>query len=260
MNWLENAISDYYNWLRKNTYIDSDTQTDWAVITTPFDGMFNDPIEIYAKKEGDTIHLSDDGVTLHNLELSGVNFSRSPQRKQWLDFVLLNYGIRLSNNELCVDANVKDFAQKKHNLLSAISEISDIELTAKHIISSMFRDDVKALLDEQNIVYTSQFIVKGSTGIDFTFDFQIASKNKEIVLKSFNSLTKANVPSFLFGIDDVKTVREKISGKQLASIAVINDIDKEIKPEFVNAFAQKHTDIIFWSKRNTPESLSKLRA
>ena len=162
MKWLEDAINQYYNWLRENTYINTDTQTDWAAITTPFDGVFNDPIEIYAKKDGETIYLSDDGVTSHNLELSGVNISKSPQRKQWLDFVLLNYGIRLDNNELCVNANIKDFPQKKHNLISAISELSDMELTAKHVISSMFRDDVKALLDEQEIIYTTQFIVKDS--------------------------------------------------------------------------------------------------
>ena len=86
-----------------------------------------------------------------------------------------------------------------------------MEITAKHIVSSLFRDDVKQLLDEQEIIYTPQFITKGSSGIEFTFDFQIAGRNKELVLKSFNSLNKINVPNFLFSLDDIKPVREKTS-------------------------------------------------
>ena len=204
--------------------------------------------------------LSDDGATLRNLELAGANVTRSPKRKEWLDFILLNYGIVLQNNELCVSAKLTDFPQKKHNLICAISEISDMEITAKHVISSLFREDVKQLLDDQNIIYTPQFITKGSTGIEFTFDFQIAGREKELVLKSFNSLNKINVPNFLFSLDDIRPIREKSSGKKLLSLAVINDIEKDIKPEFVNALQSKNTDIIFWSERNKPENLKKLSA
>ena len=127
-------------------------------------------------------------------------------------------------------------------------------------IANLFREDVKQLLDDQNIIYTPQFITKGSTGIEFTFDFQIAGREKELVLKSFNSLNKINVPNFLFSLDDIRPIREKSSGKELLSLAVINDIEKDIKPEFVNALQSKNTDIIFWSERNKPENLKKLSA
>ena len=73
---------------------------------------------------------------------------RSPKRKEWLDFILLNYGVELNDGEITVRAKQADFPQKKHNLICAISEISDLEITAKHIVSSLFREDVKRLLDE----------------------------------------------------------------------------------------------------------------
>lgn len=259
-NWFDESINQYYSWLKDKTFTRLDEQTGWIAVSTPFIGLFNDPIEIYLKKNGETIMLSDDGATLRNLELAGANVTRSPKRKEWLDFILLNYGIVLQNNELCVSAKLTDFPQKKHNLICAISEISDMEITAKHVISSLFREDVKQLLDDQNIIYTPQFITKGSTGIEFTFDFQIAGREKELVLKSFNSLNKINVPNFLFSLDDIRPIREKSSGKELLSLAVINDIEKDIKPEFVNALQSKNTDIIFWSERNKPENLKKLSA
>ena len=260
MNWLEESINQYYNWLKEKTYTRMDEQSGWIAISTPFMGLFNDPIEIYVKKDGDYILLSDDGMTLRNLDLVGVNVSRSQKRKEWLDSVLLNYGITLENDELCVKSKQNEFVQKKHNMICAISEISDMEITAKHIVSSLFKEDVKQLLDEQNIIYTPQFITKGNTGLEFTFDFQLAGREKEIVIKSFNTLNKINVPNFLFSLDDIKPLREKTSGKELCSLAIINDIDKEIKSEYISALSSKNTDVIFWSERNKPDNLKKLCA
>lgn len=257
-NWFDESIAQYYSWLKENTFTKVDEQTEWVSVSTPFLGLFNDPIEIYMKKQGESILLSDDGATLRNLDLAGANVSRSPKRKEWMDFILLNYGVELNNGEIMARAKQFDFPQKKHNLICAISEISDMEITAKHIVSSLFREDVKQLLDSQEIIYTPQFIAKGSTGIEFTFDFQIAGKGKELVLKSFNSLNKINVPNFLFSFDDIKPVREKTSGKKLLSLAVVNDEEKEIKPEFISALQSKGTDVIFWSERNKPENIQKL--
>lgn len=260
MSWIDNSINEYYNWLRDKTIVNKDERTGWFVITTPFIGLFNDNIEIYAKMESGKIILSDDGLTLSNLELAGAPILRSTKRREWLEMVLLNYGIVLKENELQTVGNEKDFHQKKHNLICAISEISDMAMMAKHTVSSIFKEDVKAYLDEQNIIYTPQFIAKGSTGIEFTFDFQIAGRSKELVIKSFNSLNKINVPNFLFGWDDIKGAREKISGKELKGMAIINNIDKEIKSEYLEALESKGAGYILWSDRHQPAAFDKLSA
>jgi len=261
MNWIDNSIEEYYNWLREKTIVTKDERTGWSVITTPFLGLFNDNIEIYAKLDNGKLVLSDDGMTLSNLEYAGAPILRSPKRKEWLEMVFLNYGITLNeDNELQVIGTVKDFNQKKHNLICAISEVSDMAMMAKHTVSSLFKEDVKIFLDEQNIIYTPQFIAKGSTGIEFTFDFQIAGRQKELVIKSFNSLNKINVPNFLFGWEDIKPAREKVSGKELRSLAIVNNIDKEIKQEYLDALESKGAGYILWSHRHQPEMLEKLIA
>lgn len=260
MNWIDKCIDEYYDWMKCNTFIREDLASGWNAITTPFYGLFNDPIEIYVKQDGECILLSDDGVTLKNLELSGVSINRSPKRKEWLDYILLNYGIRLEGGELTTKADFKTFPQQKLNMICAISEVSDMNMLSKHVVSSLFREDVKGLLDEKDIIYTPQFITKGSTGIDFTFDFQIAGKDKEIVLKSFNALTKMNVPNFLFSYEDVKEARQRVSGKDLLSLAIVNDEDREIKSEYLRAFESKNVDYILWSERHKSENLKKLRA
>jgi hypothetical protein len=261
MNWIDNSIKEYYDWLKERTHVSKDERTGWNVITTPFRGLFNDNIEIYAKLENGKLIFSDDGNTLSNLELTGTPVLRSSRRKEWLESVLLNYGVSLiDNQELQIIGTEKDFNQKKHNLICAISEISDMAMMAKHTVSSLFKEDVKAYLDEQNIIYTPQFIAKGSTGIEFTFDFQIAGKNRELVIKSFNSLNKINVPNFLFGWADIKPAREKISGKELKGLAIVNTTDKEIKQEYMEALQSKGADIILWDQRHSPDMTEKLRA
>lgn len=253
-------MNDYYTFLKEKTLVTASNSSDWVEISTPFVGLFNDTVDIYVKKEGKKIILSDDGNTLRNLELSGLEISRSPKRKEILDRILINYGVSLCNDELTTEATERDFPQKKLNLISAISETADMYYLAKHTVASVFREDVKAYLDEQELIYTPYFISKGSTGLEFTFDFQIAYRNTEIVIKSFNSVNKMNLPHFLFTWDDIKKVREQQTQKEIIGLAVINDIDREVSEEYLSALDCKGAQHILWSQRHTPENIGKLKA
>jgi|DewCreStandDraft_4_1066084.scaffolds.fasta_scaffold10389_5 hypothetical protein len=258
-NWLNELIDNYYNFLKGKTTVFTETGSNWAVISTPFVGLFNDTLEIYIKKENEKIIISDDGLTYRNLELIGSAISRSPKRKDLLDRILLTYGIQLQNDELIVEGTENNFPQKKHNLISAISEINDMYMLAKHTVASIFKEDVKNYLDEQEIIYTPQFISKGSTGLEFTFDFQIAYREKEIVLKAFNTLNKLNLPNFLFTWSDIKKVRENITGKELIGLAIINDEEREIQKEYLDALKSENADFILWTQRYTPDNINKIK-
>lgn len=256
--WIDKLIDEYYKFLKERTAVITDTGTEWAVISTPFVGAFNDTLEIYAKKSGDKIILSDDGVTLSNLDLQGAAITYSAKRKELLNKILLTYGIVCENDEFVVEASETTFAQKKHNLIMAISEINDMYTLSKPAVLSVFKEDVKSFLDTQDIIYTPQFISKGKVGLEFTFDFQIAYKHKEIIIKSFNRLDKNNIPNFLFTWDDVKSVREQITGKVLTGVAIIND-EKEVLPEYLEALKIKNADYILWSEKDKPENINKLK-
>lgn len=259
-NWVNELIDKYYDFLKGRTSVITETGTDWAVISTPFLGLFNDTLDVYAKKENGKILLSDDGMTIKNLDLIGSTISRSPKRKELLDRILLNYGIQFNDNEFITEATEQTFAQKKHNLISAISEINDMYMLAKHTVASIFKDDVRSYLDEQRIIYTPQFISKGSTGLEFTFDFQIAYFDKEIVIKSFNSINKLNLPNFLFTWDDIKSVRERVTNKKVVGLAVINNEDKEVQDEYLDALKSRNADFILWTDRHKPDNIKKLAA
>ena len=175
MDWINEKISEYYNWLKDNTAVREDKGTGWFAISTPFAGLFNDNIEIFVKKvSGSEIILSDDGETISNLSMSGVDLLRSDKRKGYLDKILANHGVLLSEGELISKSNGTDFAKKKHSLISAILNISDMTMLAKDNILSIFSEDVLEYANSLDLIYTPSFIVRGRSGLDFNFDFQIA--------------------------------------------------------------------------------------
>lgn len=255
MNWVNTYVDNYYNWLREKTYIQKGESTDWFLINTPFVGAFNDTIEIYAQKNGSQLILSDNGETMANLELQGLQIQGSKRRKNILDTILLNYGIRNYNDELTIESNLESFSQAKHNFLSAIIEINDLYVLSKHNVASIFKEDVRNYLESKDIIFTPDFISKGTTGLEFNFDFQIAKKQSEIVIKSFNTINKSNLPTFLFAWDDIKPVREKTTKKEVKAIAIINDIEKKVKTEFLDALKAKNANYILWSERETEKNL-----
>lgn len=255
MNWVNTYVDNYYNWLREKTYIQKGEGADWFLINTPFVGAFNDTIEIYAQKNGSQLILSDNGETIANLELQGLHIQGSKKRRNILDTILLNYGIRRNNEELTIESNLENFSQAKHNFLSAIIEINDLYVLSKHNVASIFKEDVRTYLESKDIIFTPDFISKGTTGLEFNFDFQIAKKQSEIVIKSFNTINKSNLPTFLFAWDDIKPVREKTTKKEVKAIAIINDVDKEIKTEFLDALKAKNADYMLWSEREAKRNI-----
>lgn len=260
MSWINEHITNYYKWLKDRTVILSDENTGWTLVNTPFVGLFNDHIELYAKKDKDVITLTDNGETFHNLDLTGLSVTRSAKRRELVDAILLNYGIRSNGNELSVECNANTFAQKKHNLLTAVLELNDLYVLSEHNVASIFKEDVRQYLDELNVIYTADFISKGTTGLEFTFDFQISKRDEEVVIKSFNSLNKATLSSFLFSWEDIKPVRERTSKKSVRAIAVVNDENKDVKSEFIDALNAKKAGSILWSQRHTDENRQKLAA
>ena len=259
MSWLDDSISTYYEWLKSRTSARTIDETGWSVITTPFIGSFNDPINIYVRKVGDKVEFSDDGVIADNLSQQGISISRSPKKKEIVSYILLNYGVDLVDDELHSIVPIEMFAQAKHNMLSAMIEMSEMALTVKSSASSIFREEVRDFFDSQNLIYTPQFIVKGATGLEFTFDFQFAGRTKETVVKSFSSLNKINVPNFLVTWQDVRENRESTSGKTIQGMAIVNDTIITIRQEYTDALLMKGCDILPWSQKDSPQTKERLQ-
>jgi hypothetical protein len=257
-DWLINGINQYFDWLKKRTLVSEDETTGWSVISTPFTGLFNDTIDIFAKQTSDgRVILSDDGNTMNNLELFGVVFKNTQGRKSIIERIKLNYGVTIVKDEITKTIAMSDFVQGKHDMLRAILELSDMINLTTHRITSSFKDDVKNLFNEKEMNVTPDFIVSGRSGIRFTFDYLIAKPKKETVIQVFNNFDKANLATFLLGIDEVKYPRELLSSKKLEPIAIINDTEAKVREEYLEALRNRDMSYLFWSDHEKPEFISK---
>ena len=64
----------------------------------------------------------------------------------------------------------------------------------------------------------------------------------------------------MFSWDDIKPVRERLTKKDVNAIAIINDTDKQIRTEFLDALKAKNANYILWSERDSVKSKSLLSA
>src|SRR3989442_997413 len=123
----QKLIDGYVRWLRSN--MTAVKVGDACEITAPFVDRHNDYVQFYVQRANGRFRLTDDGHTIRDLELSGVDFS-SNRRARLLAVMLNGAGVSRAGNELFVEALPPELPQKQHALLQAILAVNDMFLTA----------------------------------------------------------------------------------------------------------------------------------
>ena len=85
-------VALYTNWLKERVRIK--TIGDVCELTTPFVDRHNDYMQIYVKATPSGMLLTDDGYTLRDLEISGLEFN-TERRKNELKIILNGFGVSL---------------------------------------------------------------------------------------------------------------------------------------------------------------------
>ena len=215
----KNLVSSYVSWLKEELRIEP--LESGCVISTPFLDRHNDEIEIYIEKRDDAIWLTDDGYTLADLRHSSVALD-TDKRQNHLKAILQGFGVRSQGDELCVATTLKDFPQRKHNLIQAILAVNDMFVMGEESVLQLFKEDVEKFLRLKGVPLFRDVKLSGYSGFDHKFDIAIPPRgNKpEGVVQAINRLTKDRAASLAFMVSDVE--RERGKGN-LVAYAFIND-------------------------------------
>lgn len=245
MVWTDSMINDYSRWLHAKPASIYDSKTGWTSISTPFLGLHNDLLELYIKVDADNIHLSDDGQTIWNAETTGLNMNE-PEQKRFLDIVLSKYGVSMNDDGvLDVTVEKEKFEQGKYSLLMAMFAINDMTSQG----SSIFQKNVKKLMMDKNINAIPQIQIKGRSGIDFTFDYIVSRPKEEFLVQAVGNLDKNNLATFILGMEEVKDYRRFISDKDIRGLLIVNDLEKTVHKELLQALSNRKLDYVLWSKK-----------
>lgn len=249
---VQQMIDSYISWLKNE--ITFEKYGEYYEITTPFLDNANDYIQFYIKQEDDQIHFTDDGITLANLSMCGINMKG--QRQKYLEQILRQNGIQNNKGELTMSAPISEYAQKKHIFIQALLRIDDMFALSKTRVASLFVDDIVKFFDQNDIIYSKDVQFTGKTGFLHTYDFLIPhSKTKpERCCQAINTPSKTNMQNVLFSWIDTRATRKEES--QL--IVLLND-QSPISKGVAEGFSNYDVHMIEWSKRNAPEKISLLQ-
>lgn len=240
-------IDGYLAWLREGFSLESNER--YTQLTTPFLDPHNDELQIYIEKQGENLHLTDDGYTLADLKDSGLEIN-TDKRAAHVRQILSGFGVRLEGEQLAVTATVRDFPQKKHNLIQAMLAIHDLGVMGQAQVLQFFEEDVAAYLEEQRIAYFRDVKLAGKSGFDHHFDFAFAKQGRrpESVMQAVNLLTRDLATSVAFTVNDVRLQRGR---DDFLAYAIIND--REIAPpsDHVDALRAYSIRPILWTKRES---------
>jgi hypothetical protein len=243
---ITELVEGYRNWLSDKTQVRELTQG-WHEITTPFVDHHNDMIQLYARRKGDQIVLTDDGYTINDLADSGCDIDSSPKRKALLVTTLNGFGIHRAGRRLEVITTDADFAFKKHSLLQAILAVSDMFMLAQSQVHNLFVEDVYGWLDQNDIRYTPRAKFSGQTGFDHVFEAVIPkSRNApERLLKTIANPTRERIEAAIFAWSDTRAARPE--GARLYTF--IND-QRPLSSGALDALGAYDITSVRWSERD----------
>lgn len=243
---IQRLLDDYTKWLKDRTVLRE--IHDWVEITTPYLDRDNDYIQIYAKARNGGYILTDDAQTITGLEQSGCSLESS-KRQELLRISLNGFGVTLHNKALELHATKDNFPLRKHNLLQAILAVNDMFYLAAPVVATLFREDVSAWLDLNDVRYTPYVKFTGKSGYDHVFDFVIprSRHQPERIVRTINRANRDAAQALAFSWIDTREVRPAES----RAYAFLNDSEHAATATVVDALRSYDVHPVIWSERES---------
>ncbi len=241
----EAIIREYLTWLKTGLSV-AKVGDGVCEITTPFLDRHNDHLQIYLFQENGNYVLSDDGYTLSNLEMSGVDLSL-PKRQRILKTILQGFGVSVVEGALRVEVHRSNLPRRKHNLIQAMLSVNDMFVMAREQVLSLFREDVEQFLRANEVRFTAMIKLAGRSGFDHTFDFVIppSPKAPERLLRAINRPTRDTATAYIFAWNDTREVR----AEGTEAYAILNDEERKPSGDLLRAFRTYQIQPVLWSQR-----------
>lgn len=241
-------IDDYVTWYKNNTIVN--TFDDYTQMVTPFVNHLNDRVQLYLESiPGNQIRISDDGETLRELELAGLDLN-TPTRKRLQKGILTQFGTKINDDILYIDCDVKDFPKSKHKLIETIMRVYDLLNTQKSTVVSLFTEEVQDYFFENDFGGTPNVKLTGQSSIDYQVDYVIGARKShpEIWIQLLNHLS---FDSF----SRVNTIYEDISlgrsfDRDTKKVIIFNDLEQRVSKKTELIASNKNILLFPWSNKS----------
>lgn len=251
-------LDNYSHWLRSQYRIKNlDTSDE---VTTPFVNTIGDNIRIYVIPLNKShIEISDDGITLQDLSLQGIDMSSST-RKNLLDMIKIDFKIDQKEDTLFVHGDVRDFPLLKQNFLSAIIRINDITNTKRPNIESLFFEEVYNYFDENDFGGLRNHPFNGNSGVPHFVNYVIPAKSSKPtrMIDLQNKLSFNQMMYSAYKFEDIQKNTLLSSGnptKKITYSIIYNDEEDNPSTNSLKIAQQAHIDLFAWKNKEKILSL-----
>lgn len=222
-------------------------------VSIPLLDMHNDCLEFYIEYNNDkTIHLTDDGYLLSELDDIGVSFSKKTSKRNELLYEVLNINnIKLKDNlELTKDFDISRFNIELNSFIQGMVNISNFYLLSSNNVKDTFVNDFESFLNTISNSFKKNVNLPCKSKCTITFDYQIIGKEKSKYVKVHSNSNNNALASILLW-DDVSS-----NDKKDDSMVIVIKNDEKMDDSFYNLSKSHNVDVALWKDKN--ELLEKL--
>lgn len=252
---IESVKKSYINWIQENTMF-TEVLNEAIEVSSPFFDVLNENIKIYIEPNSDKYKITDDGYTMWNLESMGMSFRKGYTREKVLIDTINRSSVNLdsTSKEFYIYSNMKDLGKTVHIMLQTIISITDMIRFNTNKIKDIFSEEVSYYFKNNSEIFDPfpDVEIQGKSKLIYRFDYLMSLRNKEKKLvRLINNLNKTQVESTLISWQDTHDQRKsKYKDEKLSMVALINDKDKELSREYLDALYEYNIEPVGFSDKS----------
>lgn len=251
--------NEYLSFIKDNAVFKDISENNTEVIT-PFVDPFGESIGFNIKSYGKSLTITDDGYTVWNLSINGIDIRKKGRRKD-LFLSLLNYnGFALIEDSIKRITTKSQLGQSIHDMTQLLINVYDFIQLHPNNVKSQFLDDVKNYFI-RNDTYTvfPAFSISGKSRLEHRFNFVFMSKGISKIARIHNNITKQQVDTILASwLDTLEFRKREYGDKEQLYIIVSDEGYHNIKDDHLVALKEYDIDVLnFADKEKLELELSK---
>ncbi|MGT2833373.1 hypothetical protein Javan249_0002 [Streptococcus phage Javan249] len=250
-----NEIKEVYLSFVKENAVFNNISDNHTEVITPFVDPFGEAIGFSVKSDGKLLTITDDGFTIWNLSVNGIDVTKKGRRRELLQSLLQYNGFELFDNAIKKVTTKSHLGQSIHDMTQLLINVYDFIQLSPGNVKSQFLDDVKHyFIKNENYAVFPSFSIAGKSRLEHRFNFVFISKGVSKITRVHNNITKQQVDTILASWLDTSEFRKREYGdKEQLYIIVSDEGFKNIKEDHLVALQEYNIDVLNFADKQELE-------
>lgn len=247
---------EYFSFIQENSQFNQLTENQTEIIT-PFVDNHGEGISFSCFFDGKYYKISDDGFTLFNLGVYGIDLEKKGNRQNQFNSLLRYNGFVLGDNkEIIKTVSKKELGQAVHDMTQLLINVYDFDLLHPQTVYTQFLEDVKDyFIKNEKYTLFPGFSITGKSRLNHKFNFVFMSKGVSKITRVHNTITKQQVDNILSGwLDTIEYRQVEYGDTERLYIIVSDDGYKNIKDDHMLALKEYNIEVLNFSDKNQLET------